>query len=231
MGEGVVLGDGRRDRGQRGDPRRHRIGDGCVIQDNVVLGKQPKLVLALHQQGARRRWRRWSSAPAPRCAAARVVYAGTIDRPGRDRRRPRHRCASAARSARASVVGPRRRAWRTTCRSAPSPRSSRTPTSPPTRSSRTTSSSRPCVTTTNDNLHGAHRGAPRADQGRDHPARRARGRRRGDPAGHRDRRGGVRRRRAPWSRATCPPGKLVAGLPAHVWRDVPAEEMVDADGA
>ena len=28
-----------------------------------------------------------------------------------------------------------------------------------------------------------------------------------------------------------PPAKLVAGLPAHVWRDVPAEEMVDADGA
>jgi len=27
-----------------------------------------------------------------------------------------------------------------------------------------------------------------------------------------------------------PPGKLVAGLPAHVWRDVPEEEMIPADG-
>ena len=28
-----------------------------------------------------------------------------------------------------------------------------------------------------------------------------------------------------------PAGKLVAGLPAQVWRDVPAEEMVDHDSA
>jgi hypothetical protein len=25
-----------------------------------------------------------------------------------------------------------------------------------------------------------------------------------------------------------PPGKLIAGLPARVWRDVPAEELLEA---
>ena len=44
-------------------------------------------------------------------------------------------------------------------------------------------------------LHGPHRGALQAPQGLHHPPRRARRRRRAHPAGHRDRRGGVRRHR------------------------------------
>ena len=89
----------------------------------------------------------------------------------------------------------------------------------------------PCVTTTNDNFMGRTEARHEPDQGRDHPPRRPRGRRRGDPA--RASRSAPRPSSPPGALVTrdVPAGKLVAGLPAQVWRDVPAEEMVDHDAA
>jgi len=198
------------------------IGDRCVIQDNVVLGKQPKL-------SSRSPSRREPLAPlrlgegAAVCSGA-LVYAGTTIGPNAivgDLASVRERCTIGE----GVVIG------RGVCVENDVPIGAFTKIQS---NSYITAYSEledhvfvaPCVTTTNDNFMGR------------------------TEARHAQVKGAIIRRGARIGGAAVilpgieigaeafvaagalvtkdvPPGKLVAGLPAHVWRDVPAEEMID----
>ncbi|WP_217914195.1 N-acetyltransferase [Miltoncostaea marina] len=211
IGANVVIHDGT------------RIGDGCVVQDNVVLGKQPKL-------SSRSTSKRGELAPLELGAGAAVcsgalVYAGTVVGPGcviGDLATVRERCTLGE----GVVVG------RGVCIENDVPIGAWTKIQS---NAYITAYSEleehvfiaPCVTTTNDNFMGR------------------------TEARHSQIKGAIIRRGARVGGGVVilpgieigaeafvaagalvtrdvPPGKLVAGLPAQVWRDVPAEEMVDA---
>lgn len=211
IGANVVIHDGT------------RIGDGCVVQDNVVLGKQPKL-------SSRSTSRRGELSPLELGAGSAVcsgalVYAGTVVGPGcviGDLATVRERCTLGE----GVVVG------RGVCIENDVPIGAWTKIQS---NAYITAYSEleehvfiaPCVTTTNDNYMGR------------------------TEARHTQIKGAIIRRGARVGGGVVilpgieigaeafvaagalvtrdvPPGKLVAGLPAQVWRDVPAEEMVDA---
>jgi acetyltransferase-like isoleucine patch superfamily enzyme len=223
LGEGVVIGDDVEIGANVVIHDGTRIGDGCVIQDNVVLGKQPQL-------SARSTSKRGELAPlelgpgAAVCSGA-LVYAGTVIGPNAiigDLASVRERCVLGE----GVVVG------RGVCIENDVPIGAFTKIQS---NSYITAYSEledhvfiaPCVTTTNDNFMG------RTD------------------ARHEKIKGAIVRRGARVGGGVVilpgieigaeafvaagalvtrdvPAGKLVAGLPAQVWRDVPQEEMVDA---
>ena len=213
IGANVVIHDGT------------RIGDRVVIQDNVVLGKQPQL-------SSRSTSRREPLPPCELAAGAAIcsgalVYAGTKIGPGAivgDLASVRERCAVGE----GVVIG------RGVCveNDVPIGAFSKIQSN-----SYITAYSEleehvfiaPCVTTTNDNLMGRTEARRQGIKGAII--------RRGARVG-----GGVvilpgieigaEAFVAAGALVTrdVPPAKLVAGLPEHVWRDVPPEEMVDADG-
>jgi len=223
LGEGVEIGDDVEIGANVVIHDGTRIGDGCVIQDNVVLGKQPQL-------SARSTSRRGELAPLELGAGAAVcsgalVYAGTVVGPRAiigDLASVRERCVLGE----GVVVG------RGVCIENDVPIGAFTKIQS---NSYITAYSEledhvfiaPCVTTTNDNFMG------RTD------------------ARHEKIKGAIVRRGARVGGGVVilpgieigaeafvaagalvtrdvPAGKLVAGLPAQVWRDVPQEEMVDA---
>ncbi len=214
IGANVVIHDGT------------RIGDGAVIQDNVVLGKQPKLSARSTSAGGP--LAPLEIGPGAAICSGAVVYAGTTIGPGAivgDLASVRERCAVGE----GVVIG------RGVCveNDVPIGAFSKIQSN-----SYITAYSEledhvfiaPCVTTTNDNLMGRTEAR--------HAAIRGAIIRRGARVG-----GGVvilpgveigaEAFVAAGALVTrdVPPAKLVAGLPAHVWRDVPAEEMVDAEEA
>jgi acetyltransferase-like isoleucine patch superfamily enzyme len=202
-----------------------RIGDGCVIQDNVVLGKQPKLSSRSTSRGAPLGPLELGAGAAV-CSGA-LVYAGTVIGPNAivgDLASVRERCTIGE----GVVIG------RGVCVENDVPIGAFTKIQS---NAYITAYSEledhvfiaPCVTTTNDNFMG------RTD------------------ARHALMKGAIIRRGARVGGGAVilpgveigaeafvaagalvtrdvPPGKLVAGLPAHVWRDVPEEEMIPADG-
>lgn len=226
VGEGVVIGEDVEIGANVVIHDGTRIGDRVVIQDNVVLGKQPKL-------SSRSTSRRAPLAPleigegAAVCSGA-LVYAGTTLGPNAivgDLATVRERCTVGE----GVVIG------RGVCVENDVPIGAFTKIQS---NSYITAYSEledhvfiaPCVTTTNDNLMG--RTEARHDTIKGAIIRR------GARIG-----GGVvilpgveigaEAFVAAGALVTrdVPPAKLVAGLPAHVWRDVPTEEMVDAEGA
>jgi acetyltransferase-like isoleucine patch superfamily enzyme len=213
IGANVVIHDGT------------RIGDGVVVQDNVVLGKQPKLSKRSTSKKKQPLAPLEIGAGAAVCSGA-VVYAGTVLGPDviiGDQASVRERCTLGE----GVVVG------RGVCVENDVPIGAFTKIQS---NSYITAYSEledhvfiaPCVTTTNDNFMGR------------------------TEARHAQIKGAVIRRGARIGGGVVilpgieigaeafvaagalvtrdvPPGKLVAGLPAQVWRDVPAEEMVDHD--
>jgi acetyltransferase-like isoleucine patch superfamily enzyme len=199
------------------------IGDGVVIQDNVVLGKQPKLSKRSTSKKTEPLAPLEIGAGAAVCSGA-VVYAGTVLGPDviiGDQASVRERCTLGE----GVVVG------RGVCVENDVPIGAFTKIQS---NSYITAYSEledhvfiaPCVTTTNDNFMG------RTEQR--HALIKGAIIRRGARVG-----GGVvilpgieigaEAFVAAGALVTrdVPPGKLVAGLPAQVWRDVPSEEMVD----
>lgn len=213
IGANVVIHDGT------------RIGAGAVIQDNVVLGKQPKLS-SRSTSGA--------TAPLPPlelgegaavCSGA-LVYAGTTIGPNAivgDLATVRERC----------VVGEGVVIGRGVCVENDVPIGAFTKIQS---NSYITAYSEledhvfiaPCVTTTNDNFMGRTEARRALIKG----AIIRRGARVGGGAVILP---GIEIGAEAFVAAGAlvtrdvPPAKLVAGLPAHVWRDVPAEEMVDGE--
>ncbi len=213
IGANVVIHDGT------------RIGDGVVIQDNVVLGKQPKLSKRSTSKKKEPLAPLEIGAGAAVCSGA-VVYAGTILGPDviiGDQASVRERCTLGE----GVVVG------RGVCVENDVPIGAFTKIQS---NSYITAYSEledhvfiaPCVTTTNDNFMGR------------------------TEARHAQIKGAIIRRGARVGGGVVilpgieigaeafvaagalvtrdvPPGKLVAGLPAQVWREVPAEEMVNHD--
>jgi acetyltransferase-like isoleucine patch superfamily enzyme len=225
MGEGVVLGADVEIGANVVIHDGTVIGDGVVIQDNVVLGKQPKL-------SSRSTSRREPLPPLEIGAGAAVcsgalVYAGTVIGPNAivgDLASVRERCVLGE----GVVVG------RGVCIENDVPIGAWTKIQS---NSYITAYSEleehvfiaPCVTTTNDNYMG------RTEARHEH----IKGAiiRRGARVG-----GGVvilpgieigaEAFVAAGALVTrdVAPGKLVAGLPAQVWRDVPVEETIDGGG-
>ncbi len=225
LGDGVVLGEDVEIGANVVIHDGTVIGDGCVIQDNVVLGKQPRL-------SARSTSKREPLPPlrleagAAVCSGA-LVYAGTVIGPGAiigDLASVRERCVLGE----GVVVG------RGVCVENDVPIGAFTKIQS---NSYITAYSvledhvfiAPCVTTTNDNLMGR------------------------TEARHAQIKGAIIRRGARVGGGVVilpgieigeeafvaagalvtkdvPAKKLVAGFPAHVWRDVPPEELVDAQG-
>ncbi len=203
------------------------IGDGCVIQDNVVLGKQPKLSKRSTSKKREPLAPLEIGAGAAVCSGA-VVYAGTVlaaDVIIGDQASVRERCTLGE----GVVVG------RGVCVENDVPIGAFTKIQS---NSYITAYSEledhvfiaPCVTTTNDNYMGR------------------------TEARHEKIKGAIIRRGARVGGGVVilpgieigaeafvaagalvtrdvPDGKLVAGLPAQVWRDVPAEEMIGHDSA
>jgi acetyltransferase-like isoleucine patch superfamily enzyme len=225
LGQGVVLGEDVEIGANVVIHEGTVIGDGCVIQDNVVLGKQPRL-------SARSTSKREPLPPLRLGAGAAVcsgalVYAGTVIGPGAiigDLSSVRERCVLGV----GVVVG------RGVCVENDVPIGAFTKIQS---NSYITAYSvledhdfiAPCVTTTNDNLMGR------------------------TEARHAQIKGAIIRRGARVGGGVVilpgieigeeafvaagalvtkdvPAKKLVAGFPAHVWRDVPPEELVDAQG-
>jgi acetyltransferase-like isoleucine patch superfamily enzyme len=223
LGEGVVIGEGVEIGANVVIHDGTRIGDGCVIQDNVVLGKQPKLSKRSTSKKKEPLAPLEIGAGAAVCSGA-VVYAGTVIGPDAiigDQASVRERCSLGE----GVVVG------RGVCVENDVPIGAFTKIQS---NSYITAYSEledhvfiaPCVTTTNDNFMGR------------------------TEARHAQIKGAIIRRGARVGGGVVilpgieigaeafvaagalvtrdvPPGKLVAGLPAQVWRDVPAEEMVD----
>jgi len=225
IGEGVVIGEDVEIGANVVIHDGTRIGDGCVIQDNVVLGKQPKLSSRSTSKAKAPLAPLELAAGAAVCSGA-LVYAGTVIGPGAivgDLATVRERCVLGE----GVVVG------RGVCIENDVPIGAFTKIQS---NSYITAYSEledhvfvaPCVTTTNDNYMGR------------------------TEARHEKIKGAIIRRGARVGGGVVilpgieigaeafvaagalvtrdvPPGKLVAGLPAQVWRDVPAEEMVDHD--
>lgn len=225
IGEGVVIGEDVEIGANVVIHDGTRIGDGCVIQDNVVLGKQPKLSSRSTSKKTEPLAPLELGPGAAVCSGA-LVYAGTTVGPGAiigDLATVRERCVLGE----GVVVG------RGVCIENDVPIGAFTKIQS---NSYITAYSEleehvfvaPCVTTTNDNYMG--RTEARHEQIKGAIIRR------GARVG-----GGVvilpgieigaEAFVAAGALVTrdVPAGKLVAGLPAQVWRDVPAEEMVDHD--
>ena len=225
IGEGVVIGEDVEIGANVVIHDGTRIGDGCVIQDNVVLGKQPKLSSRSTSKAKAPLAPLELGAGAAVCSGA-LVYAGTVVGPGAivgDLATVRERCVLGE----GVVVG------RGVCIENDVPIGAFTKIQS---NSYITAYSEledhvfvaPCVTTTNDNYMG--RTEARHEQIKGAIIRR------GARVG-----GGVvilpgieigaEAFVAAGALVTrdVPPGKLVAGLPAQVWRDVPVEEMVNHD--
>lgn len=223
LGEGVSIGEGVEIGANVVIHDGTVIGDHVVIQDSVVLGKQPKLSTRSTSRTREPLAPLRIGAGAAICSGA-VVYAGTVIGPEAivgDQASVRERCTLGE----GVVVG------RGVCIENDVPIGAWTKIQS---NSYITAYSEleehvfiaPCVTTTNDNFMG------RTDAR--HALIKGAIIRRGARVG-----GGVvilpgieigaEAFVAAGALVTrnVPPGKLVAGLPAQVWRDVPAEEMVD----
>jgi acetyltransferase-like isoleucine patch superfamily enzyme len=221
LGEGVEIGDGVEIGANVVIHAGTKIGDGCVIQDNVVLGKQPKL-------SSRSTSRREPLPPCELAAGAAIcsgalVYAGTKIGPNAivgDQASVRERC----------VVGEGAVIGRGVCVENDVPIGAFCKIQS---NSYITAYSEledhvfiaPCVTTTNDNFMGRTEARHALIKG----AIFRRGARVGGGAVILP---GIEIGAEAFVAAGAlvtrdvPPGKLVAGLPAHVWRDVPSEEML-----
>ena len=167
------------------------IGDGCFIQDGAVLGKVPSLSPTstakrgeLRAARARRRLRdqhRRRGLPRhharPRLHPRRLRRRARALHPGRAGRRRAQQRGGERHDDRRLHQDPDQRVHHRV------------------HDHRGPLLHRPLRADHERQLHGAHREAARAHQGRDHPPRRPRRRRRGAVPGHRDRRGGLHRRR------------------------------------
>jgi acetyltransferase-like isoleucine patch superfamily enzyme len=227
IGEGVVIGEDVEIGANVVIHAGTRIGDGCVIQDNVVLGKQPKLSSRSTSKKTAPLAPLDLGAGAAVCSGA-LVYAGTVVGPGAiigDLATVRERCTIGE----GVVIG------RGVCVENDVPIGAFTKIQS---NSYITAYSEledhvfiaPCVTTTNDNLMGR------------------------TEARHALIKGAIIRRGARVGGAVVilpgieigeeafvaagalvtkdvPAQKLVAGLPAQVWRDVNPEELLSADGS
>ena len=224
LGEGVEIGDDVEIGANVVIHDGTRIGAGCVIQDNVVLGKQPKLSKRSTSRAKEPLAPLEIGAGSAVCSGA-VVYAGTVLGPDviiGDQASVRERCTLGE----GVVVG------RGVCVENDVPIGAFTKIQS---NSYITAYSEleehvfiaPCVTTTNDNFMGRTEAR--------HALIKGAVIRRGARVG-----GGVvilpgieigaEAFVAAGALVTrdVPAGKLVAGLPAQVWRDVPPEEMVEA---
>ena len=198
-----------------------RIGDGCVIQDNVVLGKQPQL--SSLSTSRREPLPPCELAPGAAVCSGALVYAGTVIGPGAivgDLATVRERCTVGE----GAVIG------RGVCIENDVPIGAFCKIQS---NSYITAYSEledhvfiaPCVTTTNDNFMGRTEARHSLIKG----AIFRRGARVGGGAVILP---GIEIGAEAFVAAGAlvtrdvPPGKLVAGLPAHVWRDVPSEEML-----
>ncbi len=222
LGEGVTMGDGVEIGANVVIHDGTVIGEGVVIQDNVVLGKQPKLSKRSTSRAKEPLAPLEIGAGAAICSGA-VVYAGTVLGPDviiGDQASVRERCTLGE----GVVVG------RGVCVENDVPIGAFTKIQS---NSYITAYSEleehvfiaPCVTTTNDNFMGRTEAR--------HALIKGAVIRRGARVG-----GGVvilpgieigaEAFVAAGALVTrdVPAGKLVAGLPAQVWRDVPPEEMV-----
>ena len=225
LGEGVVIGEDVEIGANVVIHAGTRIGDGCVIQDNVVLGKQPKLSSRSTSKKKEPLAPLELHAGAAVCTGA-VVFAGTVVGPNAivgDQAWVRERCTLGE----GVVVG------RGVCIENDVPIGAFTKIQS---NSYITAYSEledhvfiaPCVTTTNDNFMGR------------------------TEARHSQIKGAIIRRGARVGGGVVllpgvevgaeafiaagalvtkdvPAGKLVAGMPARVWRDVPPEELLPSD--
>ncbi|MDX6554508.1 MAG: hypothetical protein QOD86_703 [Miltoncostaeaceae bacterium] len=224
LGEGVEIGDDVEIGANVVIHAGTKIGDGCVIQDNVVLGKQPKL--SSRSTSKREPLPPCELAPGAAICSGALVYAGTKIGPNAivgDQASVRERC----------VVGEGAVIGRGVCVENDVPIGAFCKIQS---NSYITAYSEledhvfiaPCVTTTNDNFMGRTEARHSLIKG----AIFRRGARVGGGAVILP---GIEIGAEAFVAAGAlvtrdvPPGKLVAGLPAHVWRDVPSEEMLSEE--
>jgi acetyltransferase-like isoleucine patch superfamily enzyme len=224
LGEGVEIGDDVEIGANVVIHAGTKVGDGCVIQDNVVLGKQPQL--SSRSTSKREPLPPCELAPGAAICSGALVYAGTKIGPKAivgDLASVRERC----------VVGEGAVIGRGVCIENDVPIGAFCKIQS---NSYITAYSEledhvfiaPCVTTTNDNFMGRTDARHALIKG----AIFRRGARVGGGAVILP---GIEIGAEAFVAAGAlvtrdvPPGKLVAGLPAHVWRDVPGEEMLAED--
>ena len=200
------------------------IGDGCFIQDNVVLGKVPSLSPTSTAKRGR------AAAAAPRRRLRRLHRRRPLSR--LDARRALHRRRPGQRARALHARRARRRRPRHVRRERHAHRRLHqdpvaTPTSPPTCAIEDHVFIAPNVHDHQRQLHGPHGEAPRPGEGSDHPPRRARRRR--APCCCRPSRSARRRSSPPASVVTrdVPPASWSWARRPRSLRDVPEDELLE----